>query len=71
MKKGILTILFAISLLFIACSGESNPEIENDNQPLAEKTELNVSYGENQQQVYDIYLPKGRSSEKTKVIIRI
>ena len=71
MKKGILTILFAISLLFIACSGESNPEIENDNQPLAEKTELNVSYGENQQQVYDIYLPKGRSSEKTKVIILI
>ncbi len=71
MKKGLLTLIFTISLLLTACSGENNPEIETNNQPLAEEVNLNVSYGENPQQVYDLYLPEGRSSEKTKIIILI
>lgn len=71
MKKGFLTFaVFTISLLFVACSDDTKPIIE-DEQPLAEKTQLDVSYGENPQQVYDLYLPEGRSSEKTKTIILI
>jgi len=72
MKKGFLTlVVFSISLLLIACSEENNPVVENNNQPVTEEITLNVSYGENPQQVYDLYLPEGRTSEKTKVIILI
>ena len=45
-------------------------DFENE-QPLGEETQLNVSYGDNPQQKYDLYLPEGRSSEKTKIIILI
>ncbi len=72
MKKSFLTlVIFSISLFLTACSEENTPVVENNDQPLAEKTALNVSYGENPQQVYDLYLPEGRTSEKTKVIILI
>ena len=72
MKKGFLTlVVFSISLLLTACSEENNPVVENNNQPVTEEITLNVSYGENPQQVYDLYLPEGRTSEKTKVIILI
>jgi len=71
MKKGLLTItVFIFSLFFVACSDDNKPVIE-DEQPLPEKTQLDVSYGENPQQRYDLYLPEGRSSEKTKTIILI
>tara|TARA_R110000851_G_scaffold81391_6_gene178806 strand:- start:23939 stop:24766 length:828 start_codon:yes stop_codon:yes gene_type:complete len=54
----------------MACSDENKPTFE-DEQTLDEETQLNVSYGDNPQQKYDLYLPEGRSSEKTKVIILI
>ncbi|RFN60174.1 alpha/beta hydrolase [Marixanthomonas ophiurae] len=71
MKKSFLTIIvFTMSLLLAACSDESKPTFENE-QPLGEETQLNVSYGDNPKQKYDLYLPEGRSSEKTKIIILI
>ncbi len=42
-----------------------------ENPPLAELTITDVSYGPNDQQAFDIYLPEGRSSEKTKVLILV
>jgi len=39
--------------------------------PVAEKTELNVSYGTDASQKMDIYLPAGRITTTTKVIILI
>lgn len=58
---------FAVSLLLISCTKDSiTPE------PLLEKSESkNVTYGDHQQQKYDIYLPKGRTSESTKVFILV
>ncbi|PVW13076.1 alpha/beta hydrolase [Marixanthomonas spongiae] len=63
-------VILTLSLFFIACSEDNKPPIVIE-QPLAEVTQLDVSYGENPQQTYDLYLPGGRSSEKTKVIILI
>jgi len=71
MKRSFLTTIFlTLSLFFMACSDENKPTFE-DEQTLDEETQLNVSYGDNPQQKYDLYLPEGRSSEKTKVIILI
>ncbi len=73
MKKLIflLLIVFSGNFLFTSCSSDDiseGSEIIID-APLEAQTLLNVSYGANSQQVYDIYLPYGRSVDKTKVII--
>lgn len=39
--------------------------------PLEAATFFNVSYGSDSQQTYDIYLPQGRTSESTKVIVLV
>tara|TARA_R110000787_G_scaffold17180_1_gene54189 strand:+ start:20537 stop:21439 length:903 start_codon:yes stop_codon:yes gene_type:complete len=75
MKKLIylILLLFLGNFTFISCSTEDTTEgsgiIITD--PLEAKTILNVSYGPNSQQVYDIYLPNGRSADNTKVIVLI
>ena len=67
MKKLIylILLLFLGNFTFISCSTEDTTEgsgiIITD--PLEAKTILNVSYGPNSQQVYDIYLPNGRSAD--------
>ena len=49
---------------------ENNPP--NTNPPPIEAVSFkNVSYGSNAQQVYDIYLPEGRTDSTTKVIVLI
>ena len=66
--KFLTTFSFSIILLLhISCTNEiSTP------QPILEKSESkDVSYGNHQQQKYDIYLPKGRTSESTKVFILV
>ena len=70
MNHQIKQLLFSFSvllLLFTSCTDDnSTPE------PILEKTESkDVSYGDHQQQKYDIYLPKGRTSESTKVFILV
>jgi acetyl esterase/lipase len=67
--------LFLIQLGSISCSSENDSNVVTDDNtpeiPLEAATFLNVSYGSNPQQLYDIYLPAGRTSEKTKVIILV
>lgn len=66
-------ISFLILALFLAsCSSDDTSDAIN--QPdivLAAETHLDVSYGLLPQQVYDIYLPEGRSSETTKTLILV
>tara|TARA_B100000809_G_scaffold266864_1_gene332323 strand:+ start:5348 stop:6244 length:897 start_codon:yes stop_codon:yes gene_type:complete len=75
MKKLIyfILLLFLGDFTFISCSSEDTTEgfgiIITD--PLEAETILNVSYGTNPQQVYDTYLPYGRSANKTKVIVLV
>src|SRR5690606_6310776 len=56
--------------LTVSCSKEDDTTQEEE-QYLEEKIMLNVSYGSHPQQVYDLYLPAGRSSQTTKVMMII
>ncbi len=69
MKKiFVLIFLFGIQIHFISCSKDND---NNTTESLEEKTMLNVSYGNDPQQKYDLYLPADRSSNKTKVIVLV
>lgn len=46
----------------------SNDDTE---EPLAALTLSDVSYGDNPQQVYDLYLPEGRLASKTKIVVLV
>jgi acetyl esterase/lipase len=63
--------LIVLALIFAACKKEINPGINPTPQPLAEKTILDTTYGTDGQQKMDIYLPAGRSTTSTKLIILI
>lgn len=65
--------LFIGLLLFLlipiySCSNEGN---EDPVELVVAKTMLNVSYGSNAQQVFDLYLPANRSSDYTKTLILV
>lgn len=66
--KQLLTAL-AVCLLFASCQKDTDPN--GGNQPLAAETQLNVSYGTDPLQKVDAYLPAGRTTSSTKVIILI
>ncbi|MEM0517320.1 alpha/beta hydrolase [Aequorivita flava] len=69
MKKFfILLLFFGIQYSFISCSKDSE---NNEAETLTETISLNVSYGNDPQQKYDLYLPANRSVSKTKVILLI
>lgn len=62
-------LLIASAFILYSCKKE-----KSNNPPpatVAEKTELNVAYGTNAAQKMDVYLPAGRSTSTTKVIILI
>jgi acetyl esterase/lipase len=61
--------LFPLFFLFVlvACQKET----KTDNQPLAEQTINNLSYGSDTAQRMDVYLPGGRTTTATKAIIMI
>jgi acetyl esterase/lipase len=67
MKRGLLYI--AVVIFLYSCKKETTPSPVP--VPLAEKTELNVSYGTNASQKMDVYLPANRTTTATKVIILI
>lgn len=61
--------LIALStLLLTSCQKDNDPVPD---PPLPEKTELNVAYGADAAQKMDIYLPPGRNTSTTKVMIMI
>lgn len=68
MKKTLfITLFLGLHLLFVSCSQDGPTEQE----PLLAETFLNVSYGSNVNQKYDLYLPANRSTEKTKLIVLV
>ncbi len=70
MKK-IHLIACAVCLLFLVYACSNSDDTTENEIPLEAETYLNVSYGSNPQQVYDLYLPAGRNSTDTKVIMLI
>jgi acetyl esterase/lipase len=63
-------IIVSLTILFISCSSDDN-EVIIEISPLAASQMLDVSYGANSQQKYDIYLPEGRTKQTTKVFILV
>ena len=62
-------LLVALGICFLT---SCQKDADNGNPtPLPEKTELNVSYGTDAAQKMDIYLPGGRTTSTTKVLIMI
>lgn len=72
----LLLIVIGFSIAFISCSS-SDENITTDDTTIIEDAVLealvlnDVSYGDDPQQVYDLYLPEGRSVDKTKVIVLV
>ena len=65
-KLSFLLVFFGVQIFFTSCSKESSIE-----DPLLAETFLDVSYGTHEQQKYDLYLPAGRSENKTKVLVLV
>jgi acetyl esterase/lipase len=64
-KKNLYTAFVFIPLLFSACK-------KNDNSnTIKELSSKNISYGNDVAQKFDLYLPAGRSAEKTKVMVLV
>lgn len=67
--KFIFILLLSISI-FISCSSDSSDDNGIDPlNPLEAYTELNISYGNNSDQVFDLYLPANRDSATTTIIL--
>lgn len=60
-----LLVLFAL----MSCSDKNDEEVVNRNLMATEL--LNNSYGTNEQQIFDLYLPENRSKNSTKVIVLV
>ena len=71
MKTIKYTLLFIfLSLGLASCSDDSNSGTPIDETPLTFRQELNVSYGSDSDQVFDLYLPANRTLN-TKVMILV
>lgn len=81
----LLSLLLFLGVSTISCSSSNDdtPDIETTDdmggtddsgmtdEDLAAVFMEDVSYGANAQQVYDLYLPEGRTTQKTKVILLV
>lgn len=69
--QNISKVLLVFTLIFFTFSCESTDETGDPNiEPLEYFEELNISYGTDSDQIFDLYLPANRT-EETKVIIII
>lgn len=67
-----LNLIFHIFIFFFAFHSCSDSDDGNEIQIFLEaETHLNISYGSHPHQVYDLYLPAGRSSSHTKLVLLI
>lgn len=64
-KLFIIVLILGIQFSHVSCSKDSNTVLET---PIEAATFLDVSYGNNPQEKYDLYLPANRSTTKTKII---
>ncbi len=60
--------IILITFLFISCQ-KRHPELGNEE--LSQKDMMNVSYSSNAAHVMDVYLPAGRDTANTKVLLFI
>lgn len=71
----LLLLTLCFSTLLSSCKSSDDQIITDDamqmEEPLEAAVFTNVSYGDDSQQVYDLYLPEGRTAETTKVIVLI
>lgn len=72
----VLLLTLCFSTFLSSCTSSDDQSITDDtiqmDEPALEAvTFTNVSYGDDPQQVYDLYLPEGRTAETTKVIVII
>jgi acetyl esterase/lipase len=66
------SVILILSLSFFACSDSVEIEVPNpDLMPLPSAEFVNVPYGEEALQKYDIYLPADRNKEVTKVFVLV
>ncbi len=63
--KTSLYFYIILSTLFFSCNTDSTTET------LKQESFLNVSYGSNSQQVFDLYLPANRNESSTKTLILV
>ncbi len=73
-NKFLFFVLLLASISFVACDSSDDgvdDTAEEEVAALTAETQLNVSYGESDEQVYDLYLPLGRLTTKTKVVILV
>lgn len=68
--KIVFILLFSISI-FISCTSDNDDDAQPEVlDPLESYTELNVSYGSDSDQVFDLYLPANRNvNTKTLVLV--
>ena len=64
-----LFYLAFIGVLFFSCSNEDS-ELNSEPEIIEAYEALDVSYGSDSNQVFDIYLPEGRT-ENTKVLFLV
>lgn len=69
MKKNHFFVFLALFVLFFSCN--NSDDSGGGLTPLEAETRLNVSYGSNPQQTYDLYLPANRSTSDTKIVMLI
>lgn len=67
--RNLLALLCSVFLLILcsSCSDDDSTEVV----PLEASAQLDVSYGSNDMQKYDVYLPANRSAQSTKVLVLI
>lgn len=71
MKKGSLYLIcFLLVTSLLNCSDSDNPNNTIITEPLEAYQELNIAYGDDINQVFDLYLPENRTLE-TKTIILV
>ncbi len=66
-----IKFVFIFILFSFLVSCDSKDDKPNEIAPFVAETKLNVSYGANNQQVFDLYLPANRSAAKTKTLILV
>jgi acetyl esterase/lipase len=70
MKTKFVFLILLFSFL-VSCDSKNDSNSEVTPTSLVAETKLNVSYGANNQQVFDLYLPANRTETKTKTLILV
>ncbi len=69
MKTKLVFLILLFSFL-VSCDSKNNTSAATA-PPLFAETKLNVHYGTNSQQIFDLYLPANRTKTKTKTLILV